>query len=96
MAIRSEVTAFYRVSTSGMNEEEVLGLHENIPRCKAQQVLDEANLGRVKLSPEGWFDNIIVATGGRMVQGKDGPTNEGGDYAWAERAHNAAAKLENK
>ncbi len=74
----------------------MLGLHANIPRCKAQRVLDEANLGHVKLSPEGWFDNIIIATGGRIVQGKDGPKAEGGDYEWAERAHNAAAKAEDR
>jgi hypothetical protein len=72
-----------------LTEDEALGLRENITRLKAQRTLDEAMDGKVKLSPEGWFDLTILATGGFMQNGK----NVGGDYPLAERRHNQAAEL---
>lgn len=48
-----------------------------MPRLKAEGELEEARMGRVKLTPEGWFDLVLEATGDRRE---------------AERAHNDAVR----
>ena len=60
-----------------MTDDEVLGLHENIKKLRAERVLEKARVGEIQLSPDGWFDYVMDATG---------------DYWQAERAHNMAAK----
>lgn len=46
-----------------MTEDEVLGLQANIERLKAIETMDEARLGKVRLSPDGWYDVVLEATG---------------------------------
>lgn len=48
-----------------------------MPRLEAEAQLKKAVMGEVALTPEGWFDLTLTATGDRRQ---------------AERAHNAAVK----
>jgi hypothetical protein len=77
MAFPAEVADFYHIDPTRMSTDEVMGLRANIKKRKAQRVLDEACVGKIHLSADGWFDFVWEATG---------------DLAQAEHAHFVAAK----
>jgi hypothetical protein len=64
-----------------------VALEDYRPRHWARRLLDDARRGLVPLTPDGWFDATIYATGGRI-----GPDDKpiGGDREAAQAAFNRA------
>lgn len=68
-----ELAEFYRFSTFGLSEDELLALEYHRPRLAAARDLERARRGELLLTAAGWFDLTLAATGDRDL---------------AERAHN--------
>ncbi len=64
MEVLAEVAEFYGGgSLGGLAYDDLVGLHANIPRLKARRTLEQAVNGKVRLSPDEWYDAVLLATG---------------------------------
>lgn len=60
------VAGFYRgLNPFALTTEQLLALDAGIPRLRAQDVLDQARNGGVRLSPKGWYEATLAAGGTR-------------------------------
>lgn len=60
------VAGFYRgLNPFTLTTEQLLALDAGIPRLRAQDVLDKARSGEVRLSPKGWYEATLAAGGTR-------------------------------
>ena len=57
------LSEFYGFPVFGLSEDEKFAMQALVPRVKARRRLDDALAGRIDLTPDGWFDAAMAATG---------------------------------